>query len=104
MSRPCHRRRHGPALLLLGVIAMARAWVVSTPPPRIEDAGTPVALDACALSGEDFRLLPGVGPVLAGRLEAARVAAEGQLTREALLAVPGVGPTLLARWDLLRPD
>jgi hypothetical protein len=42
--------------------------------------------------------------VLAERLEAARVAAGGQLTRRQLTAVPGVGPALLERWDALRPD
>lgn len=100
-SRQCDP--FGPALLLLGVLALGRAWVVSAPPPSLELVGERVVLDAYALSGEDFRLLPGVGPVLAGRLQAAREAAGGRLSRRDLLAVPGVGAALLERWEALRP-
>jgi hypothetical protein len=55
------------------------------------------------LRGAEFRLLPGVGPVLAERLEAARVAAGGRLLPERVQDVPGVGPALAARWAALRP-
>lgn len=103
---PFRNRRdpYGPALLLLGVLALARAWVISAPPAAFGLAGEEVVLDPLLLTGAEFRLLPGVGPVLAGRLEAARLAAGGQLTRTALRQVRGVGPVLLERWDSLLPD
>jgi hypothetical protein len=104
MARASRRDPYGPALLLLGVLALGRAWVLSAPPLSIDQVGEPVRLDPYALSGDDFRLLPGVGPVLAGRLEAARVAAGGRLTRAALRAVSGVGPALMERWNSRPPD
>ena len=109
-GRLCHvpRRKgcdpYGPALLLFGVIALSRAWVLSAPQPSFGMAGEQVVLDPLALTGAEYRLLPGVGPVLAGRLEAARLAAGGQLTREALREVRGVGPVLMEGWDSLLPD
>ena len=63
--------------------------------------GTPVPLALEGLSGSAWRLLPGVGPVLAGRLEAARVAAGGSLDEAGALEVAGVGPRLVARWRRL---
>jgi predicted flap endonuclease-1-like 5' DNA nuclease len=104
MSQRARRDPYGPALLLLGVLALGRAWVLSAPPLTVGEVGEPVPLDPYALSGDEFRLLPGVGPVLAGRLEAARVAAGGRLTPAALRAVSGVGPALLRRWDPQPPD
>lgn len=93
----------GPALLALGLLAIVRTWIVSAPPPAPWEAGTPVPLRVEELQGDEFRLLPGVGPVLAERLEAARKAAGGPLSPEQLDRVPGVGPVLLARWQALRP-
>ncbi len=93
----------GPALVALGLLAIVRAWVVSAPPPAPWEAGTPVPLRVEDLRGDEFRLLPGVGPVLAERLEAARAVAGGRLSAEQLDEVAGVGPVLLARWQALRP-
>lgn len=93
----------GPALLVLGLLACLRAWLLSAPPPAPWEAGHPLPLRIEQLRGAEFRLLPGVGPVLAERLEAARVAAGGRLTEAAADAVPGVGPALLARWRAARP-
>jgi len=97
------RSRGAPALLLLGLLALARACVVGAPPPAAWQAGEPVPLRIEDLRGAEFRLLPGVGPVLAARLEAARVAAGGRLLPERVQDVPGVGPALAARWAALRP-
>jgi len=96
--------RREAALLLLGIIALVRslAWGPDeTGPPMCHAArvGTPIPLVLGQLAGPEFRLLPGVGPVLAGRLEAARVAGGGQLDESLALSVPGVGPGLLTRWD-----
>lgn len=102
MSRPASRG--GLALLALGALAVVRACVLSAPPVAAWEAGTPVPLRVEDLSGEEFRLLPGVGPVLAERLEAARLLAGGRLLPERLRLVPGVGPALLARWAALRPE
>ena len=100
-----HRLDPGPALLLLGALALVRAWLSGAPPPAAWEAGEVVPLRVEALRGEEFRLLPGVGPALAARLEAARLEAErgsgGGLSREP--RVPGVGPALLAKWASLRP-
>jgi len=104
MARTSSRDPFGPALLLIGVLALGRAWVVSAGALSIEAVGEAVLLDPYVLSGDDYRLLPGVGPVLAGRLEAARLAAGGRHTPATLRAVSGVGPTLLERWDALPPD
>jgi hypothetical protein len=79
-----------------------RAWWLAAPAPDPRTLGEPIPLEIEALSGDGFRLLPGVGPVLAARLEAARVAAGGRLTQADLLRVPGVGPSLRARWAALR--
>jgi hypothetical protein len=103
-DRHADRPDPGPALVALGLLAIVRAWLVSVPPPAPWEAGTPVPMRVEELRGDEFRLLPGVGPVLAGRLEAARVAAGGRLSPEDLDAVPGVGPVLLARWEALRPE
>ena len=97
------RSRGAPALLLLGLLALVRACVVGAPPPAAWQAGAPVPLRLEDLRGAEFRLLPGVGPVLAERLEAARVAAGGRLMPERVQDVPGVGPALAARWAALRP-
>ena len=102
MSERARRDPYGPALVLLGVLALGRAWVLSAPPLTVGEVGEPVRLDPYALSGDEFRLLPGVGPVLAGRLEAARQAAGGRLDEQRLTEIPGVGPGLAARWGALR--
>ena len=65
-------------------------------------AGSPVQVRLESLEGQAFRLLPGVGPVLAERLEEARQAAGGILDARAAAAVRGVGPSLLAQWDRMR--
>jgi predicted flap endonuclease-1-like 5' DNA nuclease len=97
--------RHGSSgrgLLLIGVLALARAWWLSAPAPDPRALGERIPLEVEALAGEDFRLLPGVGPVLAERLERARVAAGGRLAPADLSRVSGVGPSLRARWAALR--
>ena len=105
-----HRLDPGPALLLLGVLALVRAWFAGAPPPVAWEAGEVVPLRVEELRGEEFRLLPGVGPALAARLEAARLEAvrlqaagtgTGRLDREP--RVSGVGPALRAKWASLRP-
>ena len=90
--------RAGWGLLAVGVLALVRAWLAAAPPLRAEQAGTRVELSIGALSGDEFRLLPGVGPVLAGRLEAARRAAGGRLREQDLAGIAGIGPSLVERW------
>ena len=91
----------GPALLLLGALALWRSWLATAPPPAAWQAGPAVPLRVEELRGEEFRLLPGVGPALAARLEAARAAA-GRLD-PLDPHVSGVGPALRAKWAALRP-
>jgi hypothetical protein len=89
-------------LIVLGLTAVLTAWEGASPPVQPEDVGVPIRLEIEALSGQAFRLLPGVGPVLAARLEAARQAAGGRLDERLLDEIPGVGPGLAARWGALR--
>jgi len=92
----------GRAVLLLGLLCLGldRCPREGNVPAAL--AGEP--LDVCveSLQGVGFRLLPGVGPVLAERLEHARVAAGGALSAQMAAAVRGVGPSLLARWTQMR--
>jgi predicted flap endonuclease-1-like 5' DNA nuclease len=94
--------RPGSGLVALGLLAVLRAWTAAAPPVQVEDVGEPVPLEVESLAGDAFRLLPGVGPVLAERLEAARLAAGGRLDERSLAAIPGIGPSLRARWRVLR--
>ena len=97
-SQNCHSR----ALLLLGLLAVVRAaWPSSAylPPER---AGPAVSIRLETLAGPAFRLLPGVGPVLAERLEQARSETAGPFDERAAGEVRGIGPALLARWAELR--
>ena len=85
-------------LLLLAVVALIRALLLGAAVPDPGVPGEAVDLSPESLQGAAFRLWPGVGPALAERLEAARIAAGGVLTEEDLMAVRGVGPGLMARW------
>jgi competence ComEA-like helix-hairpin-helix protein len=102
-------------LLLLG--AARDLWrathpVVAPPPagspaPTGDGAGTPVAAPAAARPVElnragpaELDALPGIGPVLAGRIVRYRSEHGPFREPEDLLAVPGIGPRLLER---LRP-
>ncbi|MGQ0553178.1 MAG: hypothetical protein ACT4PU_08145 [Planctomycetota bacterium] len=88
-------------MLLLALLALVRAHSVSAVPPAAWEVGEPVPLRLAELRGASFRLLPGVGPALAERLEAARLAAGGALNEASLDAVRGVGPALLRQWEPL---
>jgi predicted flap endonuclease-1-like 5' DNA nuclease len=88
----------GWALIAIGALAVVRAWVTAAPPVSPSRVGTRVELSIEALAGDEFRLLPGVGPVLAGRLVAARQAAGGRLREQDLDTIAGIGPSLKERW------
>lgn len=56
----------------------------------------PALIDVNRASGDELAALPGVGPVLAGRIAACR--SDGPYQRlDDLGRVPGVGPSVLAR-------
>jgi predicted flap endonuclease-1-like 5' DNA nuclease len=74
-------------------VALAAA---KTPKPTLTD---PLPLNSCSL--DSLTLLPGVGPVLAGRIDAARRAGVVFLTAQDLQRVKGIGPALSARLDSL---
>jgi hypothetical protein len=105
-SERAQRPWEGAGLLLVGLLALGRAHVaalaLARAPPDPATLGEAIALDVEALQGADFRLLPGVGPVLAARLEEARRAAGGTLHPADLRSIPGVGPSLRRRWEALR--
>ncbi len=89
-------------LLALGLVALLRvAMAAVLAGAASERPGAVLDVRPEVLSGAAFRLWPGVGPALAGRLEVARVAAGGVLTVEDLRAVSGVGPGLMERWGPL---
>lgn len=78
------------------VAEVVRPESLVTVPARVEDGTVDVATaDETALDA-----LPGIGPVLAGRIVQTRGRMGGFRRVEDLLAVPGIGPRLLAR---LRP-
>lgn len=57
---------------------------------------SPALIDVNRASGDELAALPGVGPVLAGRIAACR--SDGPYQRlDDLGRVPGVGPSVLAR-------
>jgi hypothetical protein len=94
-----HAHRQARGLLILALLGWLRfACRADASPPELREVGQPVSLALEGLAGDEFRLLPGVGPTLAARLEAARVAAGGRLDERGADAVSGVGPSLLARW------
>lgn len=88
----------GRGLLIIGLAALCRAACVDLEAPRASAVGEPVTVQLEQLSGDAWRLLPGVGEVLAARLEQARVEAGGHLDTQSIDRVAGVGPVLLARW------
>lgn len=100
-SRTREAEVFGVVLLALGLLAAGRALHRARPPPEPYALGRRVVLRLETLEGDAWRLLPGVGPVLAERLEAARVAAGGALTLRDASRVEGVGPATLARWEAL---
>lgn len=93
--------QRGRALLLIGVVALCRSACVEIEAPRADVVGEPIPIRLEQLSGDEWRLLPGVGEVLGARLEQARLAAGGSLDERGVDAVSGVGPALLARWRRL---
>ena len=52
------------------------------------------------IKADDFRLIKGIGPVLAARIVAAR-GVHGFSSWDEVLAVKGIGPRLIARWQAL---
>lgn len=59
----------------------------------------PVPLDPNTAPADSLQLLPGVGPVMAARIVAAREAGAVYRRPEDLLAVKGIGPATLARLE-----
>lgn len=71
------------------------------PAPGAGDAiaPAPASLDLNRASAAELDALPGIGPVLAGRIVAQREAHGPFRSADELLAVPGIGPRL---WERLR--
>jgi DNA uptake protein ComE-like DNA-binding protein len=89
----------GAGLLLCGVSALARraALDAAGPPPDAADVVHRVDLDRA--DATELRLLPGVGPRLAGRLVAEREARGPFLSPGgADRRVRGVGPAMVRSW------
>lgn len=66
-------------------------------PPEASSAPTPGLLDLNRATLSELDALPGIGPVLAGRIVAERSRLGRFRSREDLFAVPGIGPKLYAR-------
>ncbi len=96
----------GLAIALLGVYAYGSLpW--STRPTQLEQ-GTPLQhpIDLNKASRAELRLLPGVGPVLAERIETYRSENDGFHDVEELRGVHGIGPANFARlreWVTVEP-
>ena len=66
-------------------------------PPESAASGPPPALAVNQAPAESLVMLPGVGPVLAGRIVAARMAGGPFADLEDLQRVKGIGPKLASR-------
>ncbi len=79
----------------------AAATATTTPAPESGGAAAPASdpLDLNRASVAELDALPGIGPVLAGRIVAQREAHGPFRSADELLAVPGIGPRL---WERLR--
>jgi len=74
----------------------AASGAASAPPAAIASPlRGPVDLNRATL--QELDALPGIGPVLAGRIMAERARLGRFRSREDLFAVPGIGPKLFAR-------
>jgi competence protein ComEA len=60
-------------------------------------SSSPSTVDVNSADAAALETLPGVGPVLAGRIVAYRDTAGPFLAVDSLLAVPGIGPATLER-------
>lgn len=85
-------------LWLEALIAGPESALAKEKPPKIV-LTTPLPINTC--SQDSLTLLPGVGPVLAGRIAAARDSGLVFCNAEDLRSVKGIGPALSARMDTL---
>lgn len=85
--------RSGAAGVAVLAVAVLFAAASGTPvaPPRDLLGG----IDPATANAAELRLLPGIGPRLAERIDAHREAAGPPRRLEDLLAVPGIGPATL---------
>lgn len=121
MWTPGERRGALMVAALLTVGTLHDAWRSARPPlpppaerpapsdPRVPAAGVAVpidssradrvapTLDLTTATAAELDALPGIGPVLAGRILAERRRMGGFRRVEDLLAVPGIGPRLFER-------
>ena len=90
----------GPGVLLaLCLWGMVIVGILQTPPARWPEI-EPLAINQA--SAEEIRVIPGVGPTLARRIEQNRAAYGPFRNREDLTRVHGIGPRLSAaigRWS-----
>lgn len=98
-------------VVALATVALASNESLTTPqaepPPRSIRASNPVTqaaalregrlLDLNRATADELRLLPGIGPKLAGRILEARVRLGRFASLQELDAVPGIGPKKLAQ-------
>lgn len=87
-------------LAAVGVAAAAILCWPDEPPIEPEDLRAVAWLDLNTAPVESFRLLPGIGPRLADRIDRHRREGGDLSSPEALLAVPGIGPV---RLEAMRP-
>jgi competence ComEA-like helix-hairpin-helix protein len=88
------------ALVLLALLSLFRAWVHWQPAPWVWPEPESAQLELNQASAAEWAALPGIGPVLAGRIVAWRERHGGFRSPEDLVAVKGLGPRKLER---LRP-
>lgn len=86
-------------LVLLAAVA-GSAWTAWRAPPAFDPLGSAAWLDPAAAPVESFRLLPGIGPRLAERIDRMRGDGIDFDSVEDLRQVPGIGPR---RIEAIRP-
>jgi competence ComEA-like helix-hairpin-helix protein len=87
-------------LVLLALLSLFSAWVRWQPAAWVWPGPENAQLELNQASAAEWAALPGIGPVLAGRIVAWREQHGGFRSPEDLLAVKGLGPRKLER---LRP-
>lgn len=95
--RETGRRFFGRLALVLGLILAALGYLAENGETPRSDPLMPIKLDANSAEAAELEALPGIGPVLAGRIAEARALGPFRSMEDLDLRVRGIGPAIRAR-------